>query len=91
MSAHVDCRIHFELSDAVAANGLCRIDNAFRYEWRLWTLSELRECLREAGFASSQIWRHTATTKGEKTEVFLGAVRQLRNCESWVTYVVGLA
>jgi len=91
LSARVDCRIHFEVSDVSAPNGLRRIEDAFRYDWRLWTLPELRECLHEAGFASSQIWRHTATTEGGHTKVFLGAVSQLLDCESWVAYGIGVA
>lgn len=41
--------MHFERADA-------RLDDAFVYDWRHWTLPELRELLAEAGFAEVQLW-----------------------------------
>ncbi len=38
------CHIHFAFPDG------SRIDRAFSYDWRLWTLAEIRELLAEAGF-----------------------------------------
>lgn len=38
------CHIHFELPDG------SRMERAFSYEWRLWSLPEIRELLDEAGF-----------------------------------------
>ena len=38
------CFIHFEFSDKSS------IKRAFVYDWRLWTLPEIKDCLHEAGF-----------------------------------------
>lgn len=38
------CHIHFSFPDG------SRMDRAFTYHWRLWTLPELQELLQEAGF-----------------------------------------
>jgi len=38
------CHIHFEFPDG------SKMKNAFTYEWRLWTMPEIREMLLEAGF-----------------------------------------
>jgi SAM-dependent methyltransferase len=38
------CHIHFAFPDG------SRIDRAFSYDWRLWSLPEVRELLDEAGF-----------------------------------------
>ena len=38
------CSIHFEFEDG------SRIDRAFHYEWRLWTLPEIKQLLLDAGF-----------------------------------------
>ena len=38
------CHIHFRFPDR------SKIERAFSYEWRLWTLPELRELLAEAGY-----------------------------------------
>jgi SAM-dependent methyltransferase len=44
ITGDLTCHIHFRFPDG------SRIDRAFTYEWRLWTLPELRELLAEAGF-----------------------------------------
>lgn len=33
-----------------------RIDDAFVYDWRLWSVPELREAMAEAGFASTSVY-----------------------------------
>lgn len=44
ITGDMECRIHFAFKDGT------RMNDAFIYHWRLWTLPELRELLREAGF-----------------------------------------
>lgn len=44
ITGHMDCLIHFAFKDRT------RLNNAFTYSWRLWTLPELQELLTEAGF-----------------------------------------
>ena len=39
------CHIHFSFEDG------SRLDRAFTYDWRLWSLPEIRELLAEAGFS----------------------------------------
>lgn len=90
LRARLECRIHFELPDPAAVGGVRRIADAFRYEWRLWTLPELLEAMREAGFRRAQVWRHTARRKRNgQWNVSLGPVRRLPERRSWVAYVVG--
>jgi hypothetical protein len=45
ISGEMTCRIHFRFPDKT------RMKNAFEYQWRLWTLPEIRELLTEAGFS----------------------------------------
>jgi hypothetical protein len=40
------CHIHFEFKDGT------RLEKAFSYDWRLWSNTEIVDCMREAGFAS---------------------------------------
>ena len=48
------CHIHFRFPDG------SRIKDAFVYEWRLWTLPEIREILEEAGFRDVTVyWQGT--------------------------------
>lgn len=44
------CHIHFEFPDRSMQR------KAFTYEWRLWTLPELRELLAEAGFSRTVVY-----------------------------------
>ena len=44
ITGEMHCRIHFTFTDGT------RIDDAFTYTWRLWTLPEIQEMLSEAGF-----------------------------------------
>lgn len=44
ISGEMQCYIHFHFPDR------SRIERAYSYTWRLWTLPELQEILREAGF-----------------------------------------
>ncbi|HYN78767.1 MAG TPA: class I SAM-dependent methyltransferase [Lamprocystis sp. (in: g-proteobacteria)] len=45
ISGRLVCHIHFEFADG------SRLDRAFTYDWRLWSLPEIRELLAEAGFS----------------------------------------
>ncbi len=50
VTGHITCHIHFDFRDG------SRLPQAFTYDWRLWTLPELREVLEEAGFARSVVY-----------------------------------
>jgi SAM-dependent methyltransferase len=45
--------LHFEVTPR--AGRRVRMRDAFVYDWRLWSVPELRDALREAGFASSEV------------------------------------
>ncbi len=44
------CHIHFRFKDG------SRMKDAFTYEWRVWTLPEIREVLLEAGFKKATVY-----------------------------------
>ncbi|MFK7760334.1 MAG: class I SAM-dependent methyltransferase [Phycisphaerales bacterium] len=44
------CHIHFKFPDKT------RMNKAFTYEWRLWSMVEIRELLAEAGFANVAVY-----------------------------------
>lgn len=57
--------IHFRFRDG------SEIRNAFRYDWRLWTLPELRELILEAGFKNADVyWEGTDLQAGTGNGVF---------------------
>jgi len=50
MSHHMVCHIHFNFNDG------SKLKNAFTYEWRLYSLPEIREILQEAGFSNITVY-----------------------------------
>jgi len=78
------CYIHFD-----DASGT-RIKRAFAYDWRLWTILEVREALEDAGFSSTRVyWEGTDEETGEGDGVFT-LQETAENTESWIAYIVGV-
>jgi SAM-dependent methyltransferase len=86
-----DFRIHFRIPKPTRGSGEeWELRDAFRYDWRLWSLPELSDALRDAGFGRVQIWRHTLTTGRKGPRIFLGPIRSLGAENRWIAYVVGI-
>ena len=76
--------IHFEFADG------SRMNRAFRYDWRLWTLPELRDLLSEAGFAATEVyWEGTDHKTGEGNDIFSRRERAPDD-PAWIAYVAGI-
>ncbi len=58
------CHIHFRFPDG------SRLERAFSYQWRLWTLPEIRELLQEAGFRRTRVYWQGWDANGEPDGVF---------------------
>lgn len=80
ITAHMDCAIHFEFEDG------SRLDQAFTYSWRLWTLAELHELLLEAGFGKVRFWAEIEDEDGDGTGDY-DEVDALDNEGSWWVYI----
>tara|TARA_B100001057_G_scaffold36720_1_gene33237 strand:- start:17650 stop:18450 length:801 start_codon:yes stop_codon:yes gene_type:complete len=76
------CFIHFEFKDKSSIN------KAFRYDWRLWSLQEIKECLNEAGFKTVDIYMQGwDEKKDEETERFY----KMKKCDAdpgWLAYII---
>lgn len=83
ISHRLVCAIHFDFPDGT------RMKDAFVYDWRMWTLPELRELFVEAGFEDVHVmWEGTdrATMSGN------GIFRRKEvgdMDEAWISIVVG--
>lgn len=73
--------IHFRFKDG------SRMNKAFTYDWRYWTLPEVRELLAEAGFRRSTVYWEGAGADGEGDGIFR-ATKIAENETAWVAYVV---
>jgi len=81
----MDCRIHFEFPDK------SRMDSAFSYHWRLWTLPEIREILYEAGFSRVDIyWEGTDEENNVGNGIYTPS--EIGDPDpGWVCYIVAQA
>jgi SAM-dependent methyltransferase len=74
--------IHFRFRDG------SELKRAFTYDWRLWTIPEVRELLAEAGFGTTAVyWEGTDTKTRSGNGVFRRAARA-DSCPGWVAYIV---
>ena len=77
---HTVCHIHFEFPDGSVMR------KAFTYDWRLWTIGGIRDCLYEAGFSYTQVYWEGTTKKGEGDGVYR-PVKEAENDPAWVAYI----
>jgi SAM-dependent methyltransferase len=73
--------IHFEFKDGT------KLERAFTYHWRFWTLPELTELLAEAGFSRSHVYWEDEDEDGEGTGVYR-ARKRADNSGAWVAYII---
>lgn len=76
------CYIHFHFADG------SKMNKAFEYVWRLWTLPEIREVLAEAGFAKTTVyWEGTEEDTNEGNGIF--EPNEVGDADpAWIAYIV---
>lgn len=82
IDSHMTCHIHFEFDDG------SRMDKAFSYHWRLWTLPEIREVLLEAGFSQVDIYWEGTDESGEEGNGIYTPQLVGDADAGWVCYIV---
>jgi cyclopropane fatty-acyl-phospholipid synthase-like methyltransferase len=81
---HLICKIHFRLADGR------EIRNAFRYDWRLWTLPEVQELMLEAGFRSAEVYMDRWDDEQDEADNIYRRRTSFENLAGWLGYVVGV-
>lgn len=61
---------------------------SFSYDWRMWTIAEIREVMEEVGFKKTHVYWEGTDDNGEGDGIFT-LVEEGEYCEAWVAYVVG--
>ena len=78
------CFIHFEFQDGSA------IKKAFKYNWRLWSLPEITECIKSAGFKTVDIYMQGwDDEKDEESDKFY----KTKDCDAdpgWIAYIIAI-
>lgn len=82
---HLLCHIHFRLDDGR------EIKRAFTYDWRLWTLPELDETLREAGFRDVHVYIQGWDDDAHRPLSTFRRRTEFESQEAWLAYVVGVS
>jgi SAM-dependent methyltransferase len=72
--------IHFK------PHGQKKIEKVFSYDWRMWSIPELRDLLEEVGFKKSHVYWEGTTKKGEGDGVFTRTEKG-EACLSWIAYI----
>ena len=81
MTSFANFAIHFQVK------GQRKRCNVFTYDWRMWSLPELREILLEAGFSKTHVYWEGTNRKGGGSGVFRRKEKG-EACEAWIAYVV---
>lgn len=81
ITSQMQCYIHFVFPDG------SRLDRAFSYHWRMWTLPEIQELLVEAGFKNVTVyWEGTDEKTGEGNGVYSPATQGDADA-AWIVYL----
>jgi len=83
VNANAVFRIDFKFADG------SRMKGAFEYDWRFWTIPEVREMLAEAGFRESHVYWEVEDEDGEDTGIWQRGHDAVSH-PSWINYVVGV-
>ncbi len=65
-----------------------RLKHAFTYDWRVWTLPELRDLLGEAGFELVQVYAQEWDEETDEADEDYHLTDRLDNEGGWVVYLV---
>jgi SAM-dependent methyltransferase len=71
-------------------HGKPKIERVFTYDWRMWTIPELRDLLDEVGFKKTTIYWEGTKRDGTGNGVFK-ATTEGEACLSWIAYIVAEA
>jgi hypothetical protein len=82
ISQQTRCAIHFELPDGR------QLRRAFVYDWRVWTMPELRDALRDAGFRRSTVWWEGIDPETGEGDGRFAALESAEALECFVCYLV---
>ncbi len=64
--------------------------NVFNYDWRVWSIAEVRDILTEVGFAETRCYWEGTDKDGEGDGEFKPSEKGEAHCESFVAYVAGI-
>lgn len=79
---HMRCHIHFKMKDG------SKLEKAFSYEWRLWSLPEIRELLLEAGFSKATVYWQGDDEESDEGDGEFYPAEEGEADAGWLAYIV---
>ncbi len=76
--------IHFRFKDGT------ELKKAFSYPWRLWSLTEVIDVLKDAGFPKVETYWEGTDKNGVDGNGVYRKSKKGENCLSWVTYLIAV-
>ena len=83
LECHAVFAIHFKSTDGVFHK------DCFVYDWRIWSIPELKELMLEAGFSDVCVYWEGSDRHGNGTDVY-ERTEKGDNAYSWIAFVVGI-
>lgn len=77
---------HFQMSFKFPDGS--KIKEAFTYDWRVWTVPEIRDCMIEAGFSRTVVW-FLDESEGTDDATY-EPMEETYQRESWHAYIVAI-
>lgn len=77
---HAIFHIHFK------RKGEKKREKVFTYDWRMWSIPEVRDILEEVGFSETHVYWEGTDENGEGDGNF-ERVEKGEECESWISYI----
>jgi SAM-dependent methyltransferase len=78
------CYIHFRLGDGRWMR------RAFTYDWRMWTVPEICDALREVGFRDTLVYVDGWNERTNQPDDFYRLRKRFANQDSWLAILVGV-
>ena len=81
--------IHFRIEDAGVITH--EFDEAFVYEWRLWSVPELRDAMRDAGFEATEVYAKLPEAVDDEGNAYITPIEDAESelDESFIVLVAG--
>lgn len=83
INRHANYHINFKYEEGT------QVLKAFSYHFRMWSITELRDCLEEAGFSKTLVYWEDFDKEGFGSGEFTQTEKEL-NSINWNAYVVGV-
>jgi hypothetical protein len=82
------CFIHLKVKKGAAGGAKHKIKRAFTYDWRIWTLPELRDLCEEVGFERADAYTEGWDEDEDEGDGVFERVDDFDNDGSWIAYLV---